>query len=83
MREIDIDFPGFGILPPKRNTWYDFGINYKRAPLVLIHLCYGPIDSVYPTYFGRKEELTDEHGVFDVAKVDRLVQGKDPDTPQA
>jgi hypothetical protein len=73
----------FGVLPREHNTWYDFRIDFKGAASVYIHLTNGPIDSVYPTYFGRKEELTDERGVFNVAKAERLVRGEDLDTPQA
>jgi hypothetical protein len=79
--EPALEFGEFGVLP--RNTWYDFRIDYKGADWVHIHLMYGPIDSVYPTYFGRKEELTDERGVFNVAKAEHLVRGEDLDTLQA
>lgn len=81
--EGPLEFPEFGVLPREHNTWYDFRIDYKGAAWVHAHLNFGPIDTVYPTYFGRKEELTDERGVFNVAKAKRLVRGEDPDTPQA
>jgi hypothetical protein len=81
--EPALEFGGFGVLPRERNTWYDFRIDYKGAAWVYIDLTNGPIDSVYPAYFGRKEELTDERGVFNAAKAGRLVGGEDPDTPQA
>lgn len=35
---------------------------------VPVALLYGSQETVLRTYFGRREELTDEHGVFDVAK---------------
>jgi hypothetical protein len=88
-RELDppepaLEFGEFGVLPREHNTWYDFRIDYKGADWVVIHLTKnGPLDSIYPTYFGRKEELTDERGIFNVAKAKRLVRGEDPDTPQA
>ena len=87
-RELDspegpLEFEEFGVLPREHNTWYDFRIDYKGAAWVYIDLMYGPIDSVYPAYFGRKEELTDERGVFNAAKAGRLAGGEDPDTPQA
>lgn len=87
-RELDspegpLEFGEFGVLPREHNTWYDFRIDYKGAASVYIDLTNGPRDWDYPTYFGRKEELTDERGVFNVAKVNRLARGEDPDTPQA
>jgi hypothetical protein len=87
-RELDspegpLEFEEFGVLPREHNTWYDFRIDYKGAATVYVDLTHGPIDTVYPTYFGRKEELTDERGAFNVAKARRLVRGEDPDTPQA
>jgi len=33
-------------------------------------------EMIYPMYLGRKDELTDEDGVFDVARVDRIFSGK-------
>jgi hypothetical protein len=36
---------------------------------------FGPPDGVYPVYFGRKEDLTDERGVFNVTEATRLVRG--------
>jgi hypothetical protein len=79
--EPALEFGEFGALPQEPNTWYDYRIDYKGAALVHIALTYGPFDTAYPTYFGRKEELTDEHGVFNVAMADRLVRGEDLDTP--
>ena len=32
----------------------------------------------YPVYFGRKEEPTDERGVFDVARAESLCKGVGP-----
>jgi len=78
-----LEFGEFGELPREHNKWYDFRVDYKGASLVTVDLTNGPIDYVYPVYFGRKEELTDKHGVFNVAKADRLVRGQDPDTPEA
>ena len=56
-RELDhpepaLEFGEFGVLPRERNTWYDFRIDYKGAAWVYIDLINGPIDSVYPAYFG-------------------------------
>jgi hypothetical protein len=87
-RELDppdppLEFPEFGVLPREHNTWYDFRIDYKGAAKVYVDLANGVIGTVYPTYFGRKEELTDKRGVFNVSKAERLVLGEDPNTPQA
>jgi hypothetical protein len=76
-----LEFPGFGVLPKKRNIWYDYRIDYKDAAQVHASLQHVSPDCSYPTYFGRKEQLTDEHGVFNVAKATLFCEGKDPDTP--
>jgi hypothetical protein len=76
-------FPGFGILPPKRDAWYDYRIRYNEFDDIHAALCYLAPDLRYPVYFGRKEELTDEHGVFDIVRAGRIAGGKEPLTPQA
>ncbi|KAF2871422.1 hypothetical protein BDV95DRAFT_618837 [Massariosphaeria phaeospora] len=70
-------FEGYGILPPTPNAWYDWRVNAQGAAKVLIHLRYGPMETGWPTYFARKAELTDEDGVFDVTKADRVVCDQD------
>ena len=88
-REMDppepfLEFPEFGILPRENNIWYDFRIDYKGAASVYIDLTMcEPMETIYPTYFGLKEELTDERGVFNVTKARRFVIGEDPVTPEA
>jgi hypothetical protein len=80
-RELEepLEFWEFGVLPREHTTWYDFRIDYRGAASAVLHLTnYGPMDTIYPTYFGRKEELTDERGVFNVAKALRFVRGEDP-----
>lgn len=72
-----LEFGRYGPLPRDFDTWYDFRVDYERAADVSTAINYGPIDSVYPVYFGLKEELTDERGVFDVAKAEPLVRGED------
>ena len=85
MRELDapIEFGEFGILPRERNIWYVFRVDHKDAVEVFISLRYGPIDSAYPTYFGRTAELTDERGIFDVTKATWYIQGKNRLVAQA
>ena len=46
---------------------------YEEADKVFTALSLGAFDIVYPVYFGPKDELTDERGVFDVAKAEELV----------
>ncbi|KAJ5195303.1 uncharacterized protein N7498_008741 [Penicillium cinerascens] len=75
------DFPEWGgPLPPQINTWYNWRIKPDGAPEVYISLVYGPPESVLPTYFARKEELTNEKGVFDTDKAGSYVMGKYPET---
>lgn len=71
--------PGFEIPPKKRDTWYDFRVYYEQAASLFINLYYGPKDSSLHVYYERKEELTDENGVFDGARAARITMGEEPD----
>ncbi|KAI0169912.1 hypothetical protein GGR52DRAFT_487737 [Hypoxylon sp. FL1284] len=66
-----------GILPKENNTWHSFRIEPQHAPMVYSSLQYGALEVVYPVYFGRKQELTDERGVFDVARAERICCGEE------
>ncbi|PLN86859.1 hypothetical protein BDW42DRAFT_157854 [Aspergillus taichungensis] len=74
--ESPLEFPGFGALPQRLNTWYHFRIDYETAALFFVNLVYCPPDMAYPAFFGRKEELTDDNGVFDAEKAHLYVVGK-------
>ena len=76
-----LEFGRYGYLPPEGDIWYDFRIDFERAIDVETDLKFGSIDTVYPVYFGLKEELTDKHGVFDVVKAGRLIEGSDRSVP--
>ncbi|PVH95934.1 hypothetical protein DM02DRAFT_536308 [Periconia macrospinosa] len=69
--------PPFGVLPPKADTWYDFRIRPEHTARLLANLSHVASDVSFPRYFGRKEEFTDENGVFDPEKADREVLGDD------
>ncbi|RWA13383.1 hypothetical protein EKO27_g1724 [Xylaria grammica] len=80
--EQDLIGPGVeigdeGIFPKDTGKWYDFRINYRDADLLTSSLSFGAFDVVYPVYFGRKEELTDERGIFDVSRAEKLSIGED------
>ena len=66
--EPTFEFDGWGPLPPKANTWYDFRIDHRAADEFHGSLMWSPRDTAYPTYFGRPEKFTDEAGIFDVFK---------------
>lgn len=72
-----LEFGRYGQLPREGDTWYDYRIDYQRVKDVSAALGFGPIDAVYPLYFGLKEELTDERGVFGVAKAERIIMGEE------
>ncbi|KAI2615877.1 hypothetical protein GGR54DRAFT_253567 [Hypoxylon sp. NC1633] len=74
------EFPGIdGLLPPEEDKWYAFRVPYQKASKLHADLMYTAPDVTYPTYFGRKEELTDENGVFDVDRAVRLSIGEEAD----
>ncbi|CAJ2507897.1 Uu.00g090830.m01.CDS01 [Anthostomella pinea] len=68
-----------GVFPreTETNTWHGFRIDYREAERVSASLQFGASEVVYPVYFGRKEELTDERGVFDVARAERICGGEE------
>ncbi|KAF3398046.1 hypothetical protein F1880_006117 [Penicillium rolfsii] len=66
--EPPLEFDGYGPLPPKGNTWYDFRIYHNAAFLFHASLLFTEPDIFFPNYFGRPEKFTDENGVFDVLK---------------
>jgi hypothetical protein len=79
-RELDpedpLEFKGFGVLPRESNTWVDWRTKPQRACQVWASLFFGALEMTYPVYLGRKEELTDANGVFNVVEAERLVRGK-------
>jgi hypothetical protein len=87
-RELDpeepVEFEGFGVLPHEPNTWVEWRIEPEGAGQVWTSLFFGALEMSYPVYLGRREELTDANGVFNVVKAQRLVRGEAaPGAPQA
>lgn len=53
----------------KANAWYGFRVPYLKSREILTLIPeYGNPGELYGVYFWRKEELTDEHGIFDTDK---------------
>jgi len=74
LEDLDMAWPSFGKLPPrdKSNTWWGFRIEIKDAPEALLDLGeFGIIEADLP-YYGYKNRLTDERGVFNVVKARRI-----------
>jgi hypothetical protein len=80
--DLELPWPPFGILPPrdKSNTWWSYRVDMKDALEVLLDLGeFGILEVVLP-YYGYKDRLTDERGVFSVSKARRITLGEDPET---
>lgn len=77
-----LEFPGFGILPPKYDAWYEYRIDFRGFQDTMVGLQFLPPDISYPVYYGRKADLTDENGVFDVARAKRMRLGEERATPE-
>ena len=60
-------------VPPEPFTWFRFRIDFKEAWLLHCDVNYGPPPEVWPFYFARKDEATDEDGVFSVTKANDLI----------
>lgn len=60
------------------NTWYGFRVPLSKSrDIITLIPIYGNPWELYGVYFWRKEELTDEHGIFDIDKaVDLELEGE-------
>jgi hypothetical protein len=74
------DFPPFGVLP-QLNEWYEYRVDFKQSMKAAVHFNFLDEDMRYPIYLGRKDELTNESGVFDVARACRIFQEKEKFEP--
>jgi hypothetical protein len=79
--EDEPGFPPFGILPPpdKGNTWWSYRVDCKDVPDVLLDLGEFGIIEAALSYYGYKDRLTNERGVFDAVKARRIFLGEDPE----
>ncbi|KAF2149145.1 hypothetical protein K461DRAFT_324551 [Myriangium duriaei CBS 260.36] len=59
------------------DIWYGFRVDYKQIKTLFAHLEFYPPEMVDPVYFNNHDELTDENGIFDMDKADRLVSGEE------
>jgi hypothetical protein len=79
--EFEGDVPSLAKLPPrdKNNTWWSYRVDLKDAPEALLDLGeFGILEADVP-YYGYKDRLTDERGVFNVANAKRITLGEDPE----
>lgn len=72
-----LEYPDFGVLPPKYDVWYDYRIDFRGFRDMMVGLMFLPLEMRFPVYYGCKAELTDEKGVFDYARANRLCVGED------
>ncbi|KAI7968640.1 hypothetical protein EIK77_002233 [Talaromyces pinophilus] len=81
MYDEDEPFPPWGTLPRAEdvNTWFDYRIEYSFGFTVRVYWNMHGSDLTYPAFFGKKEDFTDENGVFDVAKAQKFSLEYDPD----
>lgn len=79
-RSPGFQLPGFdALLPPEKGRWYTFRVLYPQSSRVHADLIHTAPDVTYPFYFGRKDELTDKNGIFDVDKAVKLSIGEEVD----
>lgn len=72
-------FAGFGALPREFDTWYNYRVEFSYAHYFPVAFNYSIPEVVYPAFFGRKEDFTDEQGVFDFAAAQRFSQEYNPE----
>lgn len=66
-------FDRYGLLPPNGEAWYDFRIRPEDTSRLITDLVDVDPDVTFRFYFGRREDFTNENGVFDVAKVNHEI----------
>lgn len=71
--EAGVDLEKYGLPPRQENQWYIFRVMAKDAGKVWVKLSYTFKGIVRPVYLERKDEFTDERGVWDYAKADKAV----------
>ncbi|GAM90425.1 hypothetical protein ANO11243_084680 [Dothideomycetidae sp. 11243] len=75
-----IDYGKYGHqLPREIGVWYSYRVHYKEALHILTAFVFTVEENTFPVYYGLKEDLTDEDGLFDVDKAESLTEGKFPD----
>lgn len=74
---LQLECGDFGLLPRELDVWYEFRVDYRWSGELSPALHYIDEVQTWPVYFGRKEALTDENGVFDAKKADWLMSGVD------
>jgi hypothetical protein len=77
--ENELPWPEIGEIPTpdKENTWWSYRVSFKDAPEAILALGPEGIDENDLPYYGLKDRLTDENGVFNVAKARRISMGED------
>lgn len=73
------NFGVYGTLPPRGDAWYSFRIDPKMFNDMAGKLMQGPWEVIFLVYFLHQEDLTDERGVFDIAKANDF---DDPDVKE-
>ncbi|KAI0183360.1 hypothetical protein EV127DRAFT_447384 [Xylaria flabelliformis] len=76
-RAPGVEIADEGVFPKETDKWHDFRIDYRDAEALTSSLQFGASDVVYPVYFGRKEELTNERGIFDVSRAEKICIGEE------
>ncbi|CAI6334247.1 unnamed protein product [Periconia digitata] len=72
-RESGEECSPYGVLPPESDTWWDYRILPEHIQNVVACLEFVASDVSFPVYIGRKDEFTDENGVFDAEKADQAM----------
>ncbi|KAF2675479.1 hypothetical protein BT63DRAFT_450466 [Microthyrium microscopicum] len=75
---VPVEYESFGSLPKELHEWYEYRFDTKLSEKVQLHLLYLDEEMMYPVYLGRKEKFTNESGIFDVARADRIFHQREP-----
>jgi hypothetical protein len=79
---LSVNCPPYGRLP-KRLEWYEYRIEFNQSWYVGIHLKFMDANVPHFLYEGRKDEFTNEAGVFDVARIERMFKNNEKVDPGA
>jgi hypothetical protein len=70
-------FDKYGMLPPEPRTWTEWRIEYRHTPEVFAAVVYTAPDVTFPVYIGQQKQLTQNNGIFDVDRAERVILGEE------
>lgn len=68
-----IDGGCYGQLPPEENRWYTWRLRVPHLQSAIEVLGFGNLHTAWSVYFGNRDYLTDQDGIFDGAEAEHAI----------